>query len=86
MFTQGEHPKRKSFYCEILLDRRKELTVSQIRETLAHFSACMLASLINHPAALRQQATYHVELEAVVFLHQTQHKHTETCNKRTKTE
>lgn len=26
------------------------------------------------------ETTYHVELKAVVFLHQTQHKHAEPCN------
>lgn len=49
----------------------------------------ILASLMNKPVALRQDAqsmqgsTYHVKLKAVMFLHQTQHKHTETCNNRT---
>ncbi len=62
-----------------------------IRATVAHFSPYTRLyfsySLINNPAALRLEArrrpgaTYHVELKAVVFLHQTQHKHAETCNR-----
>lgn len=56
-------------------------------QSLVHFYllACILASLINNSVAFRlvtwrrQAASYHVELKAVVFLHQTQHKHTKTC-------
>lgn len=71
------------------------MTVCQtfLEQSLAHFSnnlkACISASLINKPvssrleANRRQGAAYHVELKAIVLLHQTQHKHAETCNNRT---
>lgn len=66
-----------------------------LEQSLAHFSIHLrvriLASFINNPVALRpeakrrQSATHHVELKAVVLLHQTEHKHAESCNNMTNT-
>ncbi|RCU30345.1 hypothetical protein DVA81_19795, partial [Acinetobacter baumannii] len=62
------------------------ISLRAISGPLLHTLAYILASLINIPVALRLQAwgrqgaTYHVELKAIVLLHQTQHKHAETCN------
>lgn len=45
----------------------------------------LVSSITQQPRGWRQSATHHVELEAVMLLHQTQHKHAETCNNMTNT-
>lgn len=76
--------RQQSDYTEHLID-------FLFQRSLTHFFTHLRGgffsrSPINNPAASRLQVgrkpgdTYHVELKAVVLLHQTQHKHAEPCN------